>query len=139
MLLDQVLLAVDQRVAVVAARMAHVRAVRLHVPRHGRVGHLQVDVPDQLIHLLRCGDAHQSLDATVEVAVHQIGGADPHLGAGDRAFADLRAVGIREGVDAAVLEEAALAPSCPEVARRRRGVGSRLSRRVASLGDRLAG
>ncbi len=39
--------------------------------------------------------------------MHQVGGTDPHLRAGRRAFADLRAVGVSERVDAAVLQETA--------------------------------
>ena len=72
----------------------------------GGIGHLQVDVLDQLVDLLRCGDADQCLDSAVEIAVHQIGGTNPHFRTGGRAFADLWAVGVGEGVDTAVLEEA---------------------------------
>ena len=107
MLLDEVFLAVDQRSAFLILGMMHVRAIGLHVPADRRIGHLHVDVLDEFVDLFRRGDADQRLDTTVEVAVHQIGGTDPHFGAGQRAFADLRAVGVAERVDAAVLQETA--------------------------------
>ena len=77
------------------------------MPAGRRVGHLQVHVVDELLHLLGRGDAHERLDSTIEIAVHEVGGTDPHLRFGNRALANLRTVGIRERVDAAVFEEAA--------------------------------
>ena len=71
--------------------MAHIGAIGLHMPRRGGIGHLQIDVLDELVDLLRSHDADQRFDSTVEVAVHQIGGTNPHFRTGRRAFADLRA------------------------------------------------
>ena len=42
MLANQVFLTIDQRAALVVLGVQHIRAVGLHVPAHGGVGHLQV-------------------------------------------------------------------------------------------------
>src|SRR5699024_1589938 len=75
---------------------ALVRLVQL-VPAYGRGRHGHVDEADQFGHVLRVVDAHEHLDAPVEVAVHEIGAADVDLG--------VPAAG--EGEDPGVLEEPA--------------------------------
>ena len=87
---DQVLLAINERPPVVIVGMADIGAIRAHMPGDRRIRHLQVDVLDEFIHLLWGADANQSLDASVEIAVHEIGGTDPHLGARQRTLANLR-------------------------------------------------
>ena len=105
MLLDEIFLGIDQRATLLILRMTHVGSVGCHMPRGGGIGHLQIHVLDQLVDLLRSGDAYQRFDSTVEIAVHQIGGTDPHFRTCGRTFTDLRAIGVRECVDTAVLEE----------------------------------
>ena len=104
MLLDEIFLGIDQRATLLILRMTHVGCRLPYATRCG-IGHLQIHVLDQLVDLLRSGDAYQRFDSTVEVAVHQIGGTDPHFRTCGRTFTDLRAIGVRECVDTAVLEE----------------------------------
>ena len=85
--------------------MAHIGAIRLHVPGAGRVGHLQVHVLNQLLDLVWRSDADQGLHAPIQVAVHQVRRAYPDFWAGQRALANLWALGVGEGEDAAVLQE----------------------------------
>ena len=65
MFLDEVFLAVDQRSTFLILAMAHIGAIGLHMPRRGGIGHLQIDVLDELVDLLRSHDADQRFDSTV--------------------------------------------------------------------------
>ena len=65
-------------------------AVGLLVPEAGLVIHLQVDVVEKPLDLVRVGDVHEHSDAVVRIAVHEVGWPDPDFRAGLRAFAGLR-------------------------------------------------
>ena len=65
-------------------------AVGLLVPEAGLVIHLQVDVVEKPLDLVRVGDVHEHSDAVVRIAVHEVGRPDPDFRAGLRAFAGLR-------------------------------------------------
>src|SRR5690606_9548324 len=72
----ELVLQVDERRARLVAIAPRPLPVRAEPPRGGALVHREVEELLDLIQVLRSGEAHERLDAAVEVAVHHVGAAD---------------------------------------------------------------
>src|SRR5690606_38520054 len=87
-------LQIDERLARGIPIVPHPVAVGLEMPRGGARVHGEVEELARLGDVGRVVESHESLDAAVEVAVHDVGAAD----------VDLRVAVVLEVEDAGVLE-----------------------------------
>src|SRR5262245_3029048 len=76
---DLLILQVDQRRAGLVQMMSGPPAVRAEPPGCDGGIHREVDQAPQLLLLRGIGDPDQQLNSAVEIAVHQVRAADPHL------------------------------------------------------------
>src|SRR6187200_1284060 len=102
---DQILLHVQQRIAVFIGGVRNPAAIRQQVPRRRALVEGDVEQLANLTDVRRIGDRNKHLDATVEVAVHEVRGADPDRGG----------TIVGEPEETAVLEETAKNAAHPDV------------------------